>query len=178
MLSKIMSASCIVLGLSTDGTVTMCNKFFLESTGFSREEVLNKQLSDVFIVPDQERLRQMISDTISGQEKINIELGVLCKNSCPLEISLNTAPVENSDGAVTGVFCFSNCTAEKQASENSKRTEEEYRALMDVADEPIFGVDHTGAVNEWNSKLAAITGFTSEVSECILGASPPPPPSP
>jgi PAS domain S-box-containing protein len=164
VLSKIMSSSCIVLGLSTDGTVIMCNKFFLETTGFSREEVLNKQLSEVFAVPDQERLKQILGDTLSGQEKNNIELGMLCKNSRRLEISLSTAPVENSDGAVTGVFCFSSSTAEKQAKEDIKRTDEEYRALMDVADEAIFGVDHTGAVNEWNSKLAAITGFTSEVS--------------
>jgi PAS domain S-box-containing protein len=38
----------------------------------------------------------------------------------------------------------------------------ELRTLIDTANAPIFGIDKTGKVNEWNDKTAEITGFSKE----------------
>jgi PAS domain S-box-containing protein len=38
----------------------------------------------------------------------------------------------------------------------------ELRTLIDTANAPIFGIDKTGKVNEWNDKTAEITGFSGE----------------
>lgn len=38
----------------------------------------------------------------------------------------------------------------------------ELRQLLDTANAPIFGVDTTGRVNEWNDKTAEITGFSRD----------------
>jgi PAS domain S-box-containing protein len=35
----------------------------------------------------------------------------------------------------------------------------ELRQLVDTANAPIFGIDVQGNVNEWNDKVAEITGF-------------------
>ena len=38
----------------------------------------------------------------------------------------------------------------------------ELRQLVDTANAPIFGIDVYGNVNEWNDKVAEITGFTKK----------------
>ncbi len=38
----------------------------------------------------------------------------------------------------------------------------ELRTLIDTANAPIFGIDKTGKVNEWNDKTAEITGLSKE----------------
>ena len=38
----------------------------------------------------------------------------------------------------------------------------ELRQLVDTANAPIFGIDIHGNVNEWNNKIAEITGYTKD----------------
>ena len=38
----------------------------------------------------------------------------------------------------------------------------ELRQLVDTANAPIFGIDVSGNVNEWNDKTAEITGFSKD----------------
>ena len=40
---------------------------------------------------------------------------------------------------------------------------DELRQLIEKANAPIFGIDKEGKVNEWNYKVAEITGYTLPV---------------
>lgn len=49
-----------------------------------------------------------------------------------------------------------------QAIDKTARSAQELAQLIDTANAPIFGVDTNGNVNEWNKKVAEITGFSKD----------------
>ena len=51
-------------------------------------------------------------------------------------------------------------TERKQAELEMTRVAKELQTFIDTANAPIFGIDASGLVNEWNNKAAQITGFT------------------
>ena len=48
-------------------------------------------------------------------------------------------------------------TDRKKAEEDAILVAQDLRALIDTANAPIFGIDSSGLVNEWNEKAAEIT---------------------
>ena len=53
-------------------------------------------------------------------------------------------------------------TERKDAELAMTRVAQELQSFIDTANAPIFGIDASGLVNEWNNKAAEITGFTQE----------------
>ena len=50
-------------------------------------------------------------------------------------------------------------TERKQAELEMTRVTRQLQTFIDTANAPIFGIDSSGLVNEWNNKAAEITGF-------------------
>lgn len=53
-------------------------------------------------------------------------------------------------------------TERKQAELEMTRVAKELQTFIDTANVPIFGIDASGLVNEWNNMAAEITGFTRD----------------
>ncbi len=66
-------------------------------------------------------------------------------------------------GAIVGKVGVGHDIAEqKRGQAELTRVANDLRLLIDTANAPIFGIDTSGFVNEWNRKAAAITGFSRE----------------
>ena len=75
----------------------------------------------------------------------------------------------DSNGQIIGALCICvdasrsrDATAPGGNGQRAGGEEAEVRLVIEHANAPIFGVDASGKVNEWNLKAVEITGYTKE----------------
>lgn len=156
----------ILFVVSSDGSITMHNKVFEETTGYYASELTNKHISEFCADTENEaRCRQLIRETLSSEQKVDFELAIKTKKSDRLDLFVNCTKSSQSDGLVSSVVCF----AEQAKKRNqllryaAKDAAQDHIQLLNLSEQPIFGVDCSGLVDIWNDRLATITSISAEV---------------
>jgi PAS domain S-box-containing protein len=73
------------------------------------------------------------------------------------------------DGKPARIIAVRDIDIRKKAELKAQKAANELSLLIDSANAPIFGLDKKGMINEWNQKIAEITGFdANEVMGCNL----------
>jgi PAS domain S-box-containing protein len=73
---------------------------------------------------------------------------------------MNATARRDANNNIVGVVGVGqDITERKKAQLELERVAQDLRTLIDTANAPIFGIDSNGNVNEWNNKVAEITGF-------------------
>jgi PAS domain S-box-containing protein len=159
--SFIDTANAPIFGIDAKGLVDEWNNKAAAITGFSRGEVLGKDLVEVYISADfRESVNQVLQNALHGQETANFEFPLYTKDKRRVEVLLNATTRRDVSGNVVGVLGVGqDITERKQVEVEKARVAQELRTFIDTANAPIFGIDANGLVNEWNNKAAAITGF-------------------
>ncbi len=155
------TANAPIFGIDAKGLVDEWNNKAAAITGFSRGEVLGKDLVEVYISADfRESVNQVLQNALHGQETANFEFPLYTKDQRRVEVLLNATTRRDVSGNVVGVLGVGqDITERKQVEVEKARVAQELRTFIDTANAPIFGIDANGLVNEWNNKAAAITGF-------------------
>ncbi len=137
----------------------------MDYAGYSKEEVLDKNLVE-FLYQDKgyrATVNQVFAQALKGQETTNFELMLHTKSGARVEILLNASCRMDYDGNIVGVVGVGqDITDLKRAEKEVKHIAQDLARLIDTANAPIFGIDQKGKVNEWNAKVAQITGFSRE----------------
>ena len=155
---------CNVFGLMSNGNICICNKTFVEASGFDMESLSQKSILELCADPqDKERFGQFIVDRLAGKDMSGFEVTVQGKNAQKIPLTLNSKI--STDGHNVSVLCFA--TEAKNWKEGALHRE--YHALLDIPEIPIFGVNGLGAIDIWNRRLAAITEISKEVSSARNG---------
>ena len=149
-----------------------CNTAFSERTAYGKAELDKKSVAE--LCPDAEnedRFRLLISETVAGKEVSEFDVAIQSKEFERIELATRTAASRDSAGLIAGIVCFCNdVTAQRRLEADARQAAQEQRALFDLSSLPIFGVDHRGAVDVWNARLAAVTGISSQVRWELGGA--------
>jgi PAS domain S-box-containing protein len=155
------TANAPIFGIDAKGLVNEWNNKAAAITGFSREEVVGKDLVEVYISLDfRASVNQVLENALQGQETANFEFPLYTKDQRRVEVLLNATTRRDVSGNVVGVLGVGqDITERKQVEVEKARVAQELRTFIDTANAPIFGIDASGLVNEWNNKAAAITGF-------------------
>ena len=158
------TANAPIFGVDARGLVNEWNNKAAEITKFSREEVLGKDLVEVYISLDyRASVRQVLLNALQGQVTANFEFPLNTKDYRCVEVLLNATPRTDASGRIVGMLGVGqDITERKQVEAEKTRTAKELQTFIDTANAPIFGIDAGGLVNEWNNKSAAITGFSRE----------------
>eukprot|EP00980_Cylindrotheca_fusiformis_P030725 scaffold25303_cov117-Cylindrotheca_fusiformis.AAC.5 len=177
-------ASPIVI-MDIDGTVVGWNQTAEDSTRISRQEIMHQSLSSYLQENSRERFEVAAREIETGSRDCSI-----CNLSFPsfdgrqfrVKIAAQKDPIS---GQVSGMVCFFMYHIDKQeppssgvkVSKTSKLAleivpnpaskkmcvaaqETALEHLLSTANLPIFGVDESGRVNEWNCMMAQITGYS------------------
>jgi len=157
----IEAANAPIFGIDTNGTVNEWNRKAAAITGFSREEVMGKDLVRRFITPEyQDSVGEVLHKALQGEETANFEFPLFTKSNERVDILLNAATRRGTDEVVVGVVGVGQDITElNREKAELTRIANDLTRLIDYANAPIFGVDQTGRVNEWNRKAVEITGF-------------------
>ena len=125
---------------------------------------MGRSLVKEFITPEfQESVWDVLDKALNGVETANFEFPLYTKGGDPVDILLNAATRRGPDSSIIGVVGVGqNITELKTEKEQLSVIAQDLMRLIDYANAPIFGIDRTGKVNEWNRKAVAITGFSKE----------------
>jgi PAS domain S-box-containing protein len=156
------TANAPIFGIDANGLVNEWNNKSAAITGFSREEVLGKDLVQDFITQEyQVSVQEVLDNALHGRETANFEFPLYTKDQRRVEVLLNATTRRDVSGNVVGVLGVGqDITERKQVEVEKTRVAQELQSFIDTANAPIFGIDADGLVNEWNNKAAKITGFS------------------
>ena len=158
------TANAPIFGINTVGQVNEWNQKAVEITGFSKSEVMNRDLVDDFISDEfKSSVKSVLENALAGQETGNFEFPLYTKSGHRIEVLLNAATRRDANGNVVGVVGVGQDITERKTAEQQLETmAKDLQKLIDTANAPIFGIDVHGCVNEWNQKVATITGFSKD----------------
>lgn len=156
------TANAPIFGIDSEGLVNEWNHAAERITGFSKAEVLGKELVAEFITDEYKApVKQVLDNALHGDESSNYEFPLYTKTSQRVDVLLNATTRRNADGRVVGVIGVGqDITLLKQVQAEALKTAEEMTQFVDTANAPIFGIDSNGLVNEWNQTAEKITGFS------------------
>jgi PAS domain S-box-containing protein len=158
------TANAPIFGIDSKGLVNEWNQTSEKITGFTKEEVLGKDLVQTYITEDyQEAVKKVLNDALHGTETANYEFPLFAKNGTRVMVLLNSSTRRDANGKITGVLGVGQDITE--LAKNRTETEsiaKELRQFIETANAPIFGIDNQGLVNEWNQTSEDITGFSKD----------------
>ena len=158
------NANAPIIGIDAHGCVNEWNKKAAEITGFSQDEVTGRYLVRDFIIDEYKvAVNAVLQKALQGTETDNFEFPFITKDGRRVEVLLNATTRQDTSGKTLGVVGVGQDITELKAGKAElQRVANDLTLLIETANAPIFGIDADGNVNEWNRKMAAITGFTKE----------------
>jgi PAS domain S-box-containing protein len=151
------TANAPIFGIGVNGEVNEWNKKAAELTGYSKEDVMGRNLVREFITPEYRKdVKGVLDGALAGRVTANFEFPLFTKGGRRLEVLLNANPRRDALGNITGVVGVGQDITDRMAQE------QEYIKLIDTANAPIFGIDADGLVNVWNKMASKITGFSNK----------------
>ncbi len=131
--------------------------FALDSEHFTTEEVEN-------CIPERERVHQALLDLIKKDADYNLEFDIITKNTNERKTIISIAQLERDINGkplkITGVI--QDITERKLAEERLRKSEEQYRLIIETAMEGIWLVDLQGKTLFINQRMANMLGYTVE----------------
>ena len=133
-------------------------------TGFSKDEVMGQDLVEQYITEEfRKSVKEVLKNALLGVQTDNYQLPLFTKDNKRVELLLNAATRCDASGAIVGVVGVGqDITAINKSQAEMSRMANDLSMLVETANAPIFGIDDSGLVNEWNRKAAQITGFSRD----------------
>ena len=158
------TANAPIFGIDKNGDVNEWNDKTAEITGFTKEEALDTNLVETFIVPSlRKSVQEVLDNALKGIETSNYELEFRTKSNEVRYLLVNATTRRDPENNVVGVVGVAqDVTEESRRDREVQAMANELRQLVETANAPIFGIDVDGNVNEWNNMTAEITGYAKE----------------
>jgi PAS domain S-box-containing protein len=158
-----------VVVYDVEDRVTYVNEAFVHTYGWSREELLGRR-TDFFVPPEEvERTREVIARGFRG-ETVLFETKRLKNDGGLLDIQLTGAVLRDRDGNISeSIVVHRDITAQKQAEEALRASEERFRDIAQSMADWIWEVDENGVYTFCSERVEEILGYSPDE---ILGQTP------
>jgi diguanylate cyclase (GGDEF)-like protein/PAS domain S-box-containing protein len=148
-----------ILGKDMDGAITSWNRGAEKIYGYTRGEVVGRDLS--FLVPPerQAEIQAIRERVLSGQPIECLETRRLTKTGSVLDVSLSVSPIKDPTGLITGASAIArDITLRKRAEEQLKLQS----AALEAAANAIVITDYEGKIVWVNRAFTTMTGYGKE----------------
>jgi PAS domain S-box-containing protein len=164
----INTANAPIFGIDKDGKVNEWNQTAAKITGYSKDEVMGKDLVQTYISEEhRESVKAVLQMALQGIETSNFDFVLFTKDGARVEVLLNATSRQDGEGHIIGVVGVGHDITElRSAQARLQNVVEDLSRLIDTANAPIFGIDADGLVNEWNVKAAQLTGRSKDEVMC------------
>ncbi|WP_084273368.1 PAS domain-containing sensor histidine kinase [Maribacter antarcticus] len=99
------TANAPIFGIDSKGLVNEWNQTSEKITGFTKDEVLGKDLVQNYITEDyRESVKKVLDDALLGQETANYEFPLFAKDGQRVMVLLNSSTRRDAKGKITGVL--------------------------------------------------------------------------
>mgnify|MGYP000438391850 CR=1 FL=1 len=125
---------------------------------------MNKPLVSTFVEPKLwQSVQDVLDNALRGNETSNYSLEFRTKSNEIRYLLVNATTRRDAENNISGVVGVAQDVTEAEKQDRAVGAmARELRQLVDTANAPIFGIDVHGNVNEWNNKVAEITGFKKD----------------
>jgi two-component system cell cycle sensor histidine kinase/response regulator CckA len=156
------SANDIVYTHDLNGQITSFNPAGARITGYSPEEVLQMNISQL-VAPDQlELAREMTSRKLRGEPATIYELDLISKQGGRVTVEISSRPIVQ-DGKTIGIQGFArDVTEREQAQKILVESEERNRAILAAALDCVITIDHRGQIIEFNPAAERTFGYARD----------------
>jgi PAS domain S-box-containing protein len=153
----------VVLGLDSKGRVDYVNPFFLQLTGYTREEVLGQPWIERFLPGgDREKMQEVFLDLIEHDFHPYYQNVVVTKKGEERLIAWNNTVVRDPHGRATGTLSIGEDITEHQRLEAQFRQAQKMEAVGQLTG---------GIAHDFNNILMAIVGYTDFLLPSLRSAS-------
>jgi len=98
------TANAPIFGIDSNGLVNVWNNMAVTITGFSKIEVMGRNLVEEFITPDYRKsVKEVLDGALSGKESANFEFPLITKGKKRVEVLLNATSRRDGKDAIIGV---------------------------------------------------------------------------
>mmetsp|Transcript_3569 Transcript_3569/g.5524 ORF Transcript_3569/g.5524 Transcript_3569/m.5524 type:complete len:1042 (-) Transcript_3569:850-3975(-) len=160
-----------IFALNSSGEITLWNHTAESLTGYQANEIMLQPFCSILTSESERCIEAMILSTTSSTCVISLKTvrrGVI---KMRIEGSVRQHP---QNGHFLGFLCIATEMTDTSDIPNAREAMndlnimgqflKETRMIIDESNSPMFGVDNYGIINEWNKKMAQITGCTKEHS--------------
>src|SRR5674476_297330 len=148
-----------IIGGSIDGIITSWNLAAERMYGYSSKEVIGK--SGSLLTPEDRavEIKTILAKIKTGEHVEDFETRRVRKDGTVFPVSLATAPIRDTDGAVVGASAVHrDLTEQKGALAVAQRM----AAIVEYSDDAIIGRTLDGIITSWNPAAARMFGYSSQ----------------
>lgn len=165
--SNIMkSVKLVSITLDNHATITFCNQYLLDLTGYTLSEVIGRNWFELFIPSEfNDEVQSVFTEAVKNDHVItNYENDIRTRDGKRISISWNNTLLKDIQGEVIGIASIGdNITEQKKAVEELKISEEKFSRLFHSSPDAILLERLSdGVLTEVNDSAFAITGYTKE----------------
>ncbi|MGO9303230.1 MAG: PAS domain S-box protein [Candidatus Korobacteraceae bacterium] len=161
--SIVMSSGDAIIGGTADGTIVSWNPAAEQMYGYPAGEVIGKHVS--MLVPP-ERMYEMpevFGKVARGEQIQRFETVRVRKDGTWFDVSLTISVIKDRNGRVLGISTIAHdISLRKQAEENLRKSEEQYRRLLGNLPDVTWTASLKGDVSYLSSNVEQVIGYTSQ----------------
>jgi PAS domain S-box-containing protein len=151
-------------------TITSCNRAAELLTGFTRDEMLTKKVSDLLTPGSLERATEMTRLKLQGCASTTYEIELVVKDGRRIPVEVSTRLIAE-EGKVVGIQGAARDISErKKAQEALRASEQRYRLLFERNMAGVFRTTLDGRYIDCNQSFAQILGYSSPAEVLRQGA--------
>ena len=157
--------------LDESGYLLNVNQAWLDTLGYSRDEVINRHFSE-FLAPDfNENSKTIFPELKEAGEIKSVELEMIQKNGSHIIASFNGKILYDSKGRFLYTNCiFQDITEPKQAEATLRESEEKYRTLFEMASDAILTITlPEGKILDVNLAATNMLGYSKDELKMLNG---------
>ncbi len=149
-----------VMFIDNENIIQFANRKFLESTGYSSEDITGMNFSALFPESDPYHQKNIVAEILDKEDRR--EIRILHKSGKPVWFSVKGTPLMNEKGVVGGtLLTHTEITERKKAEQAIRKKEKDYSNLIDTMNEGLVFLDTEGKLKFANNKFETLTGYSA-----------------
>ncbi len=144
----------------TQGKAVFVNQKMADMLGYTREEIIGKDITDFMIEGDRATVLAN-RPRMAGGMTVRDESNFRRRDGTIIATMVNATPLFDANGRFTGLMSMhTDITERKKAEAELKASEEKYRRIIETANEGIWVSNREGKALFVNRKMADMLGYT------------------
>src|ERR1035438_3120109 len=146
-----------------DGSIELCDRKAEAMTGYTKEEFDSRQIKWTALIHEEDRakFRETITKALKTDRIYTREYRILSKDRRIAWVHERSKILCDSDGRIESVIgLFFDITERKALEENLRRTERDFRIVVDNIPAVTFKGYRDGTLDLFDKKIEVLTGYT------------------